>query len=198
MFDADTNLVVFGPELGVSGFTAPMYVMPAFYTTWARFDPAQATRWTAIAGASREFYQAAAHPVTGLVPRIAEFSGAALGNFNVEACRTHLHIALDYYWNKAPFQAEEAERVLDFFTSDSIESPVQRYELDGMHADENPSFVIMVMNGTLALAAPIEKARPFVQAVWNAETPTGTYRYYDGMLFLLSLLALGGELQPIE
>ena len=35
----------------------------------------------------------------------------------------------------------------------------------------------------------------FVQAVWDQDLPTGISRYYAGLLQMLALLALGGELQ---
>jgi oligosaccharide reducing-end xylanase len=44
-----------------------------------------------------------------------------------------------------------------------------------------------------ALAAGPEKGKPFVQALWDTPVPTGTWRYYDGMLYLLALLQVSGN-----
>ena len=34
--------------------------------------------------------------------------------------------------------------------------------------------------------------KPFVDRLWSAQIPTGTYRYYDGTLYMLSLLHVSG------
>ena len=39
----------------------------------------------------------------------------------------------------------------------------------------------------------IELARPFLATFWNTPVPTGKWRYYDGMLYMLSLIALSGS-----
>ena len=49
------------------------------------------------------------------------------------------------------------------------------------------------MNAVAALAAPPPRAKQFVEEFWNAPIPTGQYRYYDGMLYLLGLLHCSGE-----
>jgi oligosaccharide reducing-end xylanase len=49
------------------------------------------------------------------------------------------------------------------------------------------------MNAVASLAADDPRAGRFVTAFWNAPIPTGQYRYYDGMLYLLGLLHCSGE-----
>ena len=49
------------------------------------------------------------------------------------------------------------------------------------------------MNATASLAGDHPRAKQFVSALWNAPIPTGQYRYYDGMLYLLALLHCSGE-----
>src|SRR5690606_18805605 len=34
---------------------------------------------------------------------------------------------------------------------------------------------------------------PFVQEFWNISLPTGTYRYYDGVLYMLAMLNCSGD-----
>jgi len=46
-----------------------------------------------------------------------------------------------------------------------------------------------------ALAADADTGKPFVQALWNTQTPRGQWRYYDGMLYFLALLHVSGHFQ---
>jgi len=206
MFDATANLVVLAPETGSAMITSSGYVMPAFYETWSRFDPDRADRWTAITDASRDYLTVAAHPQTGLYPWQSEFSGERVdtdtyGAFTFESSRVFLHLALDYAWNGAdPREVDEAERALAFFKTQGVNNIALRYTIEGnrlaVPAGTSPATTAMV--ASLGLIAPLEASRPFMQWLWDTPTPTGKYRYYDGMLYLLSLMALGGELQPIR
>jgi oligosaccharide reducing-end xylanase len=202
MFDDESNLIVLAPVTGSAMITSPGYVMPGFYEAWARFDPDRAERWSAITEASRDYLAVAAHPDTGLYPWQSEFSGEPLGNFgffNFETCRAYLHLALDYSWNRAdPRQLEEAERALAFFNRRGVNGIFLTHDLDGTPTSTDRSGATVAMVASLGLIAPLEASHPFMQWLWDTPTPTGRYRYYDGMLYLLSLLALGGELQPIR
>jgi len=48
------------------------------------------------------------------------------------------------------------------------------------------------VNAMLAFGLPTADATPFLQAAWDTGTPTGQYRYYDGTLYMLSMLYLTG------
>ena len=43
-----------------------------------------------------------------------------------------------------------------------------------------------------------ENGKPFVQALWDQPIPTGTYRYYDGLLMMLGLLQVSGNFRIYE
>jgi oligosaccharide reducing-end xylanase len=45
--------------------------------------------------------------------------------------------------------------------------------------------------GLAATKGPIPKA--FVDALWNSPIPSGEQRYYDGMLYMMSLLHSSGN-----
>ena len=45
----------------------------------------------------------------------------------------------------------------------------------------------------LGLAATNPRAKKFVEALWNAAIPSGQFRYYDGMWYLMGLLHCSGE-----
>ena len=49
------------------------------------------------------------------------------------------------------------------------------------------------MAAVAALAADPEKGKPFVQELWNAQPPSGKWRYYDGMLYMLGMLHVSGN-----
>ena len=49
------------------------------------------------------------------------------------------------------------------------------------------------MNAAACLASTVRERKDFVQELWDAALPTGTWRYYDGMLYLLGLLELSGN-----
>ena len=42
-------------------------------------------------------------------------------------------------------------------------------------------------------ATPGPTSKAFVDALWNTPTPYGEQRYYDGMLYLMSLMHLSGN-----
>ncbi len=51
----------------------------------------------------------------------------------------------------------------------------------------------MATNAVASLAATQPRAKKFVEALWNAEVPSGRMRYYDGMWYLMGFLHCSGE-----
>ena len=47
-------------------------------------------------------------------------------------------------------------------------------------------------NALLGFGVPAATGKPFVDKLWSAAIPTGTYRYYDGTLYMLGLLHVSG------
>jgi oligosaccharide reducing-end xylanase len=41
-------------------------------------------------------------------------------------------------------------------------------------------------------------ANAFVEALWNTPVPSGEKRYYDGMLYLMSMMHCSGNFRIIE
>jgi len=52
---------------------------------------------------------------------------------------------------------------------------------------------LIAMNAVAALAATSEKAPEFVRALWDAPIPSGKWRYYDDLLYMLALLHVSGN-----
>ena len=200
MFNPKTGQVVFVPMIGrVSSFTDPSYHLPAYYELWARLASQDNQFWSQAAQTSRAYFKKAANPQTGLMPDYANFDGSPYGqddhkDFRFDAWRTLSNVAVDYAWFAAdPWQVEQSNRVLDFLSSQGIDSFVNQYSLDGKPLSSERSTGLLSMAAVAALAADPQKGKPFVQALWDTKIPSGKWRYYDGMLYLLAWLHVSGN-----
>jgi oligosaccharide reducing-end xylanase len=199
MFDPQTKQVVFVPKGRYSTFTDPSYQLPAYYELWARWAEDDKTFWTEAAQASREFFHLAANPETGLMPDYANFDGTPYNDsshkdFRFDAWRTLANVAVDYAWFAAdPWQVEQSGRVLNFLAAQGLESYPNQYSLDGKPLSSDHSTGLTAMAAVAALAADESKGKPFVQALWDSKIPSGQWRYYDGMLYLMGVLHNSGQ-----
>ena len=201
MFDADAKQVVFVPEGPGAGHTDPSYHLPFFYELWARWasDPADRAFCTEAAAASRVLFKKAADPRTGLMPDFCDFDGTphvrrGHEDFRYDAWRTLCYPAMDYSWfSQDPWVVERDNRVLRFLASQGPNCP-DLFKLDGTPVSTNVNTPgLMAMAATAGLAADPAIARPFVERLWAMETPSGHYRYYNGLLYMMALLEDGGR-----
>ncbi len=200
LFDPRTRQVVFVPRIGRdSSFTDPSYHLPAYYELWSRWAEKDNQFWTEAAQASRAFFKTATNPQTGLMPDYTNFDGTPYESidhkdFRFDAWRTLANVAVDYAWfARDPWQVEQTNRVLDFLASKGMDSYGNQYSLDGKELSGDHSTSLVGMAGVAALAADPQKGKPFVQALWDVEIPSGHWRYYDGMLYLIALLHVSGN-----
>ncbi|MFH1524528.1 MAG: glycosyl hydrolase family 8 [Chloroflexota bacterium] len=199
MFDSQTRQVVFVPSGRNSTFTDPSYHLPAYYELWARWAVQDNQFWAEAAQTSREFFKLAANPQTGLMPDYANFDGTPHGSddhadFRFDAWRTLSNVAVDYAWFAAdPWEVEQSNRVLEFLASQGMDSYPNQYSLDGKPLSGDHSTGLVAMAAVAALAADPEIGEPFVQALWDTKIPSGKWRYYDGMLYMLALLYDSGN-----
>lgn len=205
LFDPQTKQVVFVPQLGKnSKFTDASYHMPHFYELWTRWADKNNDFWAEAALASREFLPTAVHPETGLAPNYSYFDGRPYnddyhGQFRYDAFRVGANIGMDYVWfHPSEWYREQANRQLTFFTSQGIDDYKAEYSLDGTPLAGHRSTGLIATNAVLAHAADPEIGQPFVQALWDASIPTGRYRYYDGLLYMLGLLQTSGNFRIYE
>lgn len=201
IFDPVQKQVVFAPTKAAARFTDPSYHLPAFYELWARWDRNAdgPSFWAGCAAESRKFFRRAAHPDTGLMPEYAEFDGRPRpgdrGDFRFDAWRTIANVAVDHAWfGRDPWQVGQSNRVLRFLRDQGPDCPNQ-FTLDGKPLSKDTSTGLFAMAAVGALAADADLGRPFVQRLWDAPIPTGRYRYYDGLLYFLALLQVGGRFQ---
>jgi oligosaccharide reducing-end xylanase len=75
-----------------------------------------------------------------------------------------------------------------------IDRFVDRYTLDGKPLSErhSPGMVATAAVGSLA-AVQGKDSDAFVDALWTMPVPSGEQRYYDGMLYLMSMMHCSGE-----
>jgi oligosaccharide reducing-end xylanase len=196
MFDATHKLVVFVPSTWAS-FTDPSYVVPAFYDLWACFDAKNADFWRAAAAAGRAFFPKATHPVTGLAPDYAAFDGTpstfpGRGDFRFDAWRVVMNVMADFHYRGVdPWQSTYAVRLGTFFASQGHYG--SQYTLAGEKLNADNAAGLVALNGTLGFGLAPECSRCFVAPLWNLAVPTGPYRYYSGLLYMLALLHASGN-----
>jgi len=200
-FNAEYAMVRFTPNNRRPDHTDPSYHLPAFYELWARWGPAaDRAFWARAAAASRDFFQKAANPTTGLVPNYANFDGTPVegagrsGNFGPDAWRTAANWSVDWSWWAAdPRERQLSDRLQAFFESQSLDTYPSQFTLDGKPLVETHTTALVAANAVASLAATQPRATKFVEALWNAPIPSGRYRYYDGMWYLMGLLHSSGE-----
>jgi endo-1,4-beta-D-glucanase Y len=196
MFHPGTAMVRFTPD---TDFTDPSYHLPAFYELWARWGPvSDRPFWSRAAVASRDFLQKITHPVTGLAPDYANFDATLRGgerdSFQYDAWRTAMNWACDWAWWANDRQERAlSDRLQAFFESRGIGEYGNRFTLDGSLLGDSHSAGLVAMNAVASLSATHPRARHFVEALWALSIPSGRYRYYDGMLYLMALLHCGGN-----
>lgn len=200
MFNLEHKQVVFVPIVGrVSSFTDPSYHLPAYYELWTRWAERDNDFWAEAAQTSRDFFRKAAHPQTGLMPDYANFDGTPFGtddhkDFRFDAWRTLSNVSVDYAWFAAdPWQVEQSNRVLNFLVSQGVDSFPNQYKLDGTPLSGDHSTGLVSMAAVAALAADPGVGKLFVQELWNAPIPSGTWRYYDGLLYMMGFMHVSGN-----
>jgi oligosaccharide reducing-end xylanase len=201
-------MILFSPDER-NTFTDASYHLPAFYELWARWGPQEDRAfWARAAGVSRDYLVKSAHPKTGLVPNLGQFDGTPLGfrgpdsaAFREDAWRVAMNWAADWsWWAKDPRQRELSDRLQAFFEGQGLESYGDNWRLDGTRLRDRHSPGLVATNGVASLAASDrQRARKFVDALWKLEVPDGhLFRYYDGLLYMMSLLHASGRFRVIE
>jgi len=213
--------ISFVPEGNGYTWTDPSYHLPAFMEVWAMYaKDGHEKFYRECADTSRAYLHRACHPVTGLNPDYSEFSGAPHTTrwipvaFRYDSWRVPMNIAMDYAWfgKDAAWQMDYAKRIQGFFRSKGINNFDDQFNMDGTKPDS-----ILQAGGfkklrhslglvsTLATTAMISKEKDsydFVHALWNAKLEPyedGYFDpYFDGLMYLFSLMHLSGKYQIIQ
>lgn len=209
LYNKENGLITFVPDRMGHGFTDPSYQLPAFLDKWAQVASADRPFWERAATEARRHLIASAHPETGLYPDYSEYDGRAYrwphagydtSIYMYDAIRCAMNVGMDYYlWGKDKAnQTEVMARLLTFFRRDGFRHA--HFALDGSDAfgDYTQGMAGANAVGAVALAdsdSPEhrELAREYVQRLWDAQPPTGKYRYYEGLVYFLSMLHVSGH-----
>lgn len=180
--------------------TAVDYLMPAFYEVWARHDTARAELWERAVESSRDLLSRVSHPSTGLLPEMVSHAGEPIPEHDVyrtTTSRTLFNLALDHLWfGPHDWVVEQNQRRLDFFLREGVDTYVAEYTTDG---EALVPFNTAAHRSLVALAAGTTSGGDydvFVERLLDEPVPSGAFRYYDGMIYMLSLLVLSGQMTP--
>ena len=213
--------ISFVPEGGGYEWTDPSYDLPAFYEVWALYaKDGHEQFYRDCADTARAFLHRACDPVTGLNPDNSEFSGKAHSwgkmkpAFRFDSWRVPMNIAMDYVWfgKDKMWQQAYAKRLQNFLRSKGINQFDDQFNTDGT----TPEFVLPAggvkkLRHSLGLVATSAAASlmitdntifDFVRPLWNAKLEPyedGYFDpYYDGLLYIFSLMHLSGKYQLIQ
>lgn len=212
--------ISFVPEGDGYNWTDPSYHLPAFYEIWAEYAmDGHEEFYRDCADTSRVFLHRACHPVTGLNYDYTEFSGKSHpapwmpAGFRYDSWRVPMNIAMDYVWygKDKKWQEDYAARLQGFLRSKGMESYDDQFNPDG----SKPEIILgaggfkklrhsLGLKSTAAATALIgtdTKSLDFVHSLWKAKLEPyedGYFDpYYDGLLYLFSLMHLSGKYQII-
>ena len=97
------------------------------------------------------------------------------------------------WWAKDERERELSDRLQAFFASKGMETYGSLYTLAGEPLNAAHSASLIATNAVASLAATNPRAREFVKALWDSPIPSGKERYFDGTLYLLSMLHVSGR-----
>ncbi len=225
LFDEEAVLPRLSSD-GPEGQINVEYLMPAFYEIWAEQDETRSGFWKEMAQNSRDLLSQVAHEESGLYPRAVTYEGEVAQDSRellpqmaqtetepcpgaAESCYSHLtaraflNLYLDYIWNddlEWDWLVEQNVRRLDFFLNQGLESIDSIYTLDGSTGSEPQSDTTAHLSLLAVAAGTTVKTHPrhevFLDELLSLEVPVGEYRYYSGIIYMLSLLVLAGEMTP--
>ncbi|MDQ3239629.1 MAG: glycosyl hydrolase family 8 [bacterium] len=206
MFNKLYRQIVFVPYHSSAKFTDPSYHLPSFYELWAIWDEDIEDRsfWTDVAYKSREFLKKTTDTTTGLAPDYAEFDGSPnyTGNhadFRFDAWRVAMNIGMDYAWfAPGSWEIAYANKIQSFFYNQGITTYGNQFDLTGKSLSGDHSLGLISTNAVVSHAASRPIAWEFVNELWKQEPPVGRWRYYDGTIYMMSLLHTSGNYRIYE
>jgi len=207
MVDEAHAMIRFVAETSVAG-TDASYHLPAFYELWSRWGPKEDRAfWAKAADVSRELFVRVTGADTGLAPDRSNLDMSPIAGrdgqpvqFGYDSWRTVSNWSVDYsWWHKDAQEPVLSDRLQKFLFAQGIHDFPDRYTLAGkpLSMRHSPGMVAAAAVGSLA-ATPGPIANAFLQELWMMPVPAGEQRYFDGMLYLMSMMHLDGEFRVIE
>ena len=220
LINTEHKQISFVPEGDGYNWTDPSYHLPAFYEIWALYaKDGHEQFYKDCADTSRAFLHRACDAVTGLNSDYTDFNGKARPTpwapvgFRYDSWRVPMNIAMDYAWfgKDKSWQEAYAKRLQAFLKSKGLNTFDDQFNQDG----SKPDFILQAggfkkLRHSIGLVATVaatemihrDKNRDFIHALWNAKLEPyedGYFDpYYDGLLYLFSLMHLSGKYQVIK
>jgi oligosaccharide reducing-end xylanase len=221
IINVEHKQITFVPEGNGYGWTDPSYHLPAFFEIWAEYaKDGHEQFYRDCADTARAFLHRACNKVTGLNTDITEFSGVSKSNFFMPAAfrydswRVPMNIAMDYSWfaKDAKWQQDYGRRIQNFLFCRGIDTFEDQFNVDGSLPEKimqaggykklRHSLGLVATSGAASIMGTQAKSWKFVDAVWNAklEPYSDGYfdAYYDGLLYLFSVMHLSGNYRIIK
>jgi oligosaccharide reducing-end xylanase len=220
LINVERKQITFTPDTFGYTWTDPSYHVPAFLDLWAEFaKDGKEQFYRECADTARAFLHRACDPVTGLNYDYTEFSGQPHDSkwlpdaFRYDSWRVPMNIAMDYSWCGADKEWQEnyASRIQNFLAGKGIQTFDDQFNVDGT----TPKVIARAGGfqklrhsiGLVSTAASVSlmgigaHSTEFVKALWEAKLEPyddGYFDpYYDGLLYLFSLMHLSGNYRII-
>lgn len=221
LINTEHKQISFVPEGDGYNWTDPSYHLPAFMEVWALYaKDGHEQFYKDCADTSRAYLHRACSAVTGLNPDYSEFSGTPHNTrwipvaFRYDSWRVPMNISMDYNWFRKDkkWQEDYAKRFQSFLRSKGIDTFEDQFNLDGSRPDVilqaggfkklRHSLGLVATAASTSLINNEKNSLDFVRELWNAKLQPyedGYYDpYYDGILYLFSLMHLSGKYQIIK
>ena len=220
VINVEQKKITFVPDKSGYDWTDPSYNLPAFFEVWAEYaKDGKEQFYRDCADSARAFLHRACSSALGLNADITEFSGAPRNfglfhsDFRFDSWRVPMNIAMDYSWfaKDKEWQQDYCKRIQNFLFCQGIDSFTDQYNLDGTapayilpaggYQKLRHSLGLVATSAAASIMGTQAKSWKFVDAVWNAKLepyPDGYFDpYYDGLLYLFSLMHLSGNYRII-
>lgn len=220
VINVEHKQINFVPDNYGYDWTDPSYHLPAFYEIWAEYaKDGKEQFYRDCADTARVFLHRACDLVTGLNADATEFSGVPKSRgpmgaaFRYDSWRVPMNIAMDYSWyaKDIEWQQDYSKRIQNFLYSRGIDTFEDQFNKDGTLPEWilpaggfqklRHSIGLVSTSAAASIMGTQEKSWEFVDTIWNAKLepyPDGYFDpYYDGLLYLFSLMHLSGNYQII-
>lgn len=203
MYNSDNYMCVFAPNWDNIKFGDPSYCLPAFMELWARWSETNNEFWYKAVEANRELLRLSCNTTSGLFPDYCQFDGTPYRpdwqgydtkQYKYDAIRCAMNVGVDYNWFRSDSANQVAmmTRLLTFFQNNGYSNGY--FDWDGTNASGNYNEGVAGTNGVACFAVEDESlTKPVLERLWNTNPPTGQWRYYNGMVYFLSLLNVSGN-----
>jgi oligosaccharide reducing-end xylanase len=220
VINTEHKLITFVPDKSGYDWTDPSYHLPAFFEVWAEYaKDGHEQFYRECAAASRAFLHQACNSTTALNADATEFSGVPRTNrwfpnaFRFDSWRVPMNIAMDYSWfaKDRQWQQDYGRRLQSFLFCRGVDTFEDQFNVDGSLPESilpaggykklRHSLGLVGTSAAASIMGTQAKSWRFVDAVWNAKLepyPDGYFDpYYDGLLYLFSLMHLSGNYRII-